>query len=159
MITDSGAIFEYLAEKYPLGTWFPTDLVGKTKAREYLHFHHDFTRQFTMKLFFFRSFGSLMGMSEEDIAKKMKQGAKGIRQWLHILESKLAASKFIISDTPTVCDLQAYAEIGQVVPKPHGAGVFDFTKYPNILRWAADIRALPCYDEAHQASQALLSRL
>lgn len=95
--------------------------------------------------------------SEETMAKNTKITSK----WLKIIDRWLSQQPYIIpgGDSPTLCDLQAYCEISQLEPKPHGFGVIDLSAYPNIQRWLKDMKKLPHHDSVHKAMHKLASKL
>ena len=43
--------------------------------------------------------------------------------------------------------MAAYVEIGQL--QPCFTNVYDFTDFPNVSRWLADMRATKAHDEVH----------
>lgn len=136
-LAEGAAILVYLAEANNLTNWYPTDPKDKAKVHQWLHWHHTGTRKATTTLFQ----GALFGSGAADNVE--------FTNVMKFLESALAKSKFIAStDHPTVVDLLILPELDQLGPDFIEGGIFDFTPYPNVVRYMADLSAvLTSYSE------------
>jgi glutathione S-transferase len=59
---------------------------------------------------------------------------------LAVMDEYLACTSFFVGSKPTIADISLYA-----YTRVAGDGGFDLTRYKNILRWFADIEAIPGY--------------
>ena len=133
-LAEGAAILTYIAESNNLADWYPTDPKARAKINQWLHWNHTNTRQSTKQMMFPTLFGG-----EVDCT--------GFTASLSVLEKTLENSKFVASsDHPTLGDLFVLPELDQV--DADFLDVFDFTPYPNIVRYLSDIKAaLPSYEE------------
>ena len=60
---------------------------------------------------------------------------------------------FLIFQYPTIADISAYAEIGQMLP--HYTDVFDLSEFPHICSWLQRMSKLGGYEAAHCALKEL----
>ena len=82
------------------------------------------------------------------------------RNNLGFLNAHLANSTFVASDAhPTIADLMLIPELDQLTPA--GFSLFDYTPYPNIVRYMDSVKAaVSSYDEifAPLAAQTFIPR-
>lgn len=116
----------------------------------WLHWHHGALRRSTTKILI-PSIGKAT-VSEEELEQ--------YRHNLYYLDNHLANSVFVASsDHPTIADLMLVPELDQLTPA--GFSLFDYTAYPNILRYLDSIKsAVSSYEEifAPIAAQTILPR-
>lgn len=114
ILKDSGSILQYIGDKYKMEDYFPSSQPLRAKCIDYLHFHHDYTRQATTRLAFPRAISRIMKKPEEEIAVIQAKGVNELKKWMGHIEDALTSHKYLICDKPTVCDLQAYCEVSDM---------------------------------------------
>eukprot|EP00658_Telonema_sp_P-2_P002171 TRINITY_DN10822_c0_g1_i3.p1 TRINITY_DN10822_c0_g1~~TRINITY_DN10822_c0_g1_i3.p1 ORF type:complete len:115 (-),score=7.38 TRINITY_DN10822_c0_g1_i3:299-643(-) len=57
-------------------------------------------------------------------------------------------SEYVAGPSPTIADIVCYCEIGQCSVEMFG--LFDLSKYPNILGWMERCKQIPGYTQAHE---------
>ncbi len=148
------AIMIYLCEKHGWRDWWPDDLAHRARVNQYLHFHHRNTRELVVR--WSRTlWPAVFGVERPDEAWLRRNTFTGLRdnahvaeQALRIVDGMLAGSGFLAGgDRVTIADLFAYEELGQNRPKY--ANCTDYSAYPHIERWFAEMEGLPYHDEAH----------
>lgn len=128
-LAEGGAILQYLAESNNLTQWYPTDPHAKAKVNQWLHWNHTNTRKSTK----FLLSPALFGRGEVDTTEYCAS--------LVVLDGVLAKSKFVAStEHPTIADLFILPELDQVGPD-FFEGLFDYSPYPNVERYMADLKA------------------
>eukprot|EP00658_Telonema_sp_P-2_P002169 TRINITY_DN10822_c0_g1_i1.p1 TRINITY_DN10822_c0_g1~~TRINITY_DN10822_c0_g1_i1.p1 ORF type:complete len:121 (-),score=12.75 TRINITY_DN10822_c0_g1_i1:299-661(-) len=63
-------------------------------------------------------------------------------------EALLGESEYVAGPSPTIADIVCYCEIGQCSVEMFG--LFDLSKYPNILGWMERCKQIPGYTQAHE---------
>ena len=134
---EGAAILQYISESRGLANWYPMNPVARAKINYWLHWNHTATRMSTTSIFARRLWGDRQVISA-DIEKFMKHVA--------FLDQHLSTNKFLGGfETPTIADLMIVPEIDQVTFVP---GLVDYSQYPNIVRYLADIStAVSAYEE------------
>ena len=151
VLTESGAILTYIAEKYhtlpELKGYYPdsSDLRGKAKVAAALHWHHHNTRHATLSVFRPIMLEIAFGKTRDQATKEKTEQI--LIKILKNLEEMLQNSLFILGDHPTIVDLQYYCEIDQL----EALNVVDFASYPRLKKWVDAMKQLPFYQESHQA--------
>eukprot|EP00668_Euglena_longa_P045182 GGOE01060811.1.p1 GENE.GGOE01060811.1~~GGOE01060811.1.p1 ORF type:complete len:231 (-),score=72.17 GGOE01060811.1:413-1039(-) len=139
VVYEAAAILCYLADKYHWHDLYPVDLQARAKVNQYLHWHHSNVRPLTLLLF-----APVLMPDRAD----PKQAALKVPQMMSQLEHLLSDSTFLCGPKPTLADLMAYGEVGQLHPR--FCNLLDFTPYPNVVRWVEAMMAVPEHDRAHQ---------
>jgi glutathione S-transferase len=125
-------------------------LKERAKVNQWLHWHHGALRRSTTK--FLRPAIHKTPISEEEL--------QHYRNNLEFLNSHLANSTFVASDAhPTIADLMLIPELDQLTPAAFS--IFDYTPYPNVVRYMDSVKAaVSSYDEvfAPLAAQTFLAR-
>jgi len=138
---ESAAILIYLSEKYGWSDLYPNDIHLRAKVNQYLHWHHRNTREITIKLvapYVRPEFKLPFGPSEEIKAKAVVA---------NLDRMFFSQSKFIVGDQLTIADFICFEELVQC--EKEFFGVFDFSDFPNVVRWLNDMKKIPKYEEAH----------
>jgi len=139
---ESCAILVYLAEKYGWTDLYPKDLQSRARIHQYLHWHHRNTREITVKLIapFIRPDLKLpFGPNEKKYAERI----------VGMLENNFfSKSKFIVGDHVTIADFVCFEELVQC--DKEYCDTFDFSAFPNVVRWMNDMKKIPKYSESHQ---------
>lgn len=149
VLGESHAILCYLANKHGWEDVYPSAPQRRAKVDWYLHYHHRNVRE--------ASIGLIAPKIRKDltIPEAIQQSAQSnFTRALRTLESGwLAQSRFLAGDRPTIADFAGYCEIGQL--KPGFTNVYDFTPFPNVLRWLDDMTRVDGHDDAHVVMVAL----
>ena len=67
---------------------------------------------------------------------------------LNALEKQwLEKNNFITGNNPTIADIAAYVEIGQL--QSQFTNLFDFETYPNVKRWLGEMSKIKGHDDVH----------
>jgi len=152
VLYESNAILPYLADKYKAHDWYPTDLRARAKINQYLHWHHSAIRANATNGLFVPLVNYATKAISADVAKAQIDKAKKVfPSQLAILEAHLKDHKWIGGsyEKPTIADLHAYTEIGQL----QFLELWDFKDLPHLRRWIADVEKLPKHDQVHKVSK------
>jgi len=129
-LTQSGVILDYLAERF--GKFGPGDGDERREVLRWILWDNHKLTSYTATLRFLRTF--------------MRTGATPVTEFLEgrmksalgVLEAHLSSRAFAVGDRPTIADLSMCGYMFW----PEEIGV-DWSGYPHIRRWLADIAALP----------------
>lgn len=149
VLGESAAILGYLASRHGWSDLYPTDPRERARVDWYLHYHHRNIREASIGLV------APKIRKDLDIPEAAQKTATAIfSRALRALDTGwLARSAFLAGDAPTIADLAAYTEIGQL--QPGFTGVFDFAPYPEVSRWMDRMKQFPAHDDAHVVLTAL----
>ncbi|MEM8766859.1 MAG: glutathione S-transferase family protein [Pseudomonadota bacterium] len=140
---EAHAILCYLANKHGWTDFYPADPEGRARVDWYLHFHHRNVRE--------ASTGLVAPKIRKDlnIPEAMQQAAQAtLTRALKAMETGwLANGAFLAGDSPTIADLAAYVEIGQL--QPEFTNVYDFEPFPKVRRWLEACKAIDGHDTVH----------
>lgn len=148
-LAEGSAIIIYLAESNNLSEWYPTDPKARAKVNQWMYWHQTGTRKSARNVFA----PTLFGVGNVDTTEFATS--------LTLLESVLGSSKFVASsDHPTVVDLMILPELDQLKMDFFGTELFDYSPYPNVVRYMADLEAiLPSYAENKQNAINILKMI
>jgi len=141
-IAESGAILLFLAEKFGWDDLYPKDAKIRAEINQYLFYHTVNTRQCTLVHFRPQLVFALTGKKLEPSKNELGM----FKETLRTLENLLSRGDYIVSDRLTFADISCYCEIDQLLL---GDSLFDFSAYPNILKWAEKMKKVPLHDEVH----------
>ncbi len=143
LLAESHAIMCYLCNKHEWTDLYPKDHELRAKIDDFLHYHHRNIKEATLA-FFAPMARPDLGLTEDVINMAKKIFTKSINS----LENYwLTKNKFISGDTPTIADIAAYVEIGQL--QTQFTNLFDFNPYPNVDRWLKEMIKLKGHDDVH----------
>jgi glutathione S-transferase len=132
VITDSTAALVYLALEHGDERWLPRDPAAAARVQRWLS----------------TASGELYrGPVQARSAKKWRRDVDYPRavQWaerlFHWMESELAGRSWLAADHPTIADVAMYSYI-----RVADEGELDITPYASILRWLAEVEALPGFE-------------
>lgn len=149
VVGESHAILCYLSNKHGWTDVYPADAEARAKVDWYLHYHHRNVRD--------ASIGMVAPRIRKDLnfPEVIQKGAvANFTRAVRTLETGwLARSRFLTGDAPTLADFAAYVEIGQL--QPCFTNLFDFSPYPNVSRWLAEMQQVKGHDEAHLVMREL----
>lgn len=154
-LAEVSAIMQYLCEKYGWNQWWPiaNDPASRQKrARiaEFLSSHHHTTRLISHKLVrpLFMAGGKLISAEVKD--SNMKAANKILKRFEAAF---LKSGSYVNGMTePTIADLVAYSEIGQLI---HFDIIPSFNDYPLVKQWAGRMSQLPHYEDVHKSNKKL----
>ena len=151
MVAESGAIIEYLIERYGKGRLIPA--AGTPEKLRYTYFLHyaegSAMTPLLMKLVFDRVETSPMPFFAKPIAKAIAQKVKStyinpqIVQHLKYMESELSQRDWFAGDAFSAADIQ----VSFVLEAASARGGLD-TKYPKLAGFLKRIHARPAYQRA-----------
>ena len=141
---ESHAMLIYLASLSSLPpAWYPPDLITRSMVDCYLHWHHFHVRlgcghylfnKFAVPLIYGREFPGI-----EFLAIESRNDA------FNMLEGILKTGKYVArTDLPSIADISCYCEIISL-KWVH----YDYSKYPNLQKWMAEIGEIPEVKEVH----------
>lgn len=143
VLGEAHAILCYLCDKHGWDDVYPADLHARAKVDWYLHYHHRNVRD--------ASTGLVAPRIRKDlnIPEATQQAARAtLTNALRVLEDGwLADSRFLAGAAPTIADLAAYVEIGQL--QPGFTNVYDFGPFANVRRWMEDVKQIGEHDTVH----------
>lgn len=136
-IFESGAILQYLAEKF--NAFLPTDTVAKTRCLSWLFW------QVGSAPYLGGGFGHFYNYAPVKIEYAIDRFAMEAKRQLDVLDKQLAQHEFIAGDQYTIADIAIWPWYGcLVLGEVYGAAEFlSVHEYPNVLRWAKQIAARP----------------
>lgn len=154
LLTEAAAILQYLSEKHQLNDWYPTgkslsDIQRRAQINFWLHWHHSNMRLSTRSILIPYHYPPKGVTKEDAVAKGCKEYSKGVKFLESYLKKRFQSSdykdKFLCSSNkPTIADLLLIPEIDQV--SKEAFNLFDYSPYPNVLRWMENIReTVPSY--------------
>ena len=145
---ESNAIMTYLANSHGWEDLYPGNPKDRALIDSYLHFHHRNVRE-----------GSTLVATRvrPDLVfpeSTVRLAEKNFRSALGVIENYfLTKNDYLIFDRPTIADISAYAEIGQM--QPHYTDVFDLAEFPNVGLWLKRMAELSGYEAAHKSLEVL----
>ena len=121
--------------------WYPRDNQKRALVDKWLHWHHGAIRPAAM-IYFEQSTKPLWGgeTNPATIATYKDMFTRG----LDVLEPTLSAQRYICGDEISVADLNSVMEIYHLTILN-----FDYSGYPNVIRWMNDIITMPGVAKAH----------
>mmetsp|Transcript_58734 Transcript_58734/g.137058 ORF Transcript_58734/g.137058 Transcript_58734/m.137058 type:complete len:227 (-) Transcript_58734:193-873(-) len=150
VIWESHAILIYLSEKLGWEDVYPKDPKSRGHILQWLSWHHANLRQITLG-HFAPHFRPDLTKDEGLIKRAQSTGDYALGK----VEAQLSKTKFFTGATPTLADISAYEEIGQMKQM----SLKDLTQYPSITRWLTDVEGLPGWTESHAGPMALGRKL
>lgn len=162
------AILCYLCDKHGWVDLYPPDLEVRAYINQYLHFHHNRTRQITLELMaphvmvafvdFLKARGNLALLERATHPDKLARGQAAVRDILRLIEqgyfrggTRRGGTRFLCGGHPTIADIACYEEVAQLT----WANLFDFAEFPTLRGWLDAMRRLPHHDTAHRYNIAL----
>ena len=146
VLFESNAIMQYIAEKYKLTQVWPADDIKKRAlVAQWMHWHHTSSRETTIGVF--------APLVRPDLARSftpefLSQKRAVIKVATKTLEDQLSKTPYLTGSTMTLADLCVFQDVGQFSPTGHGLKGYDFTPYPNVVKWMQRMEAQPCYNES-----------
>jgi glutathione S-transferase len=141
MKADSGAICEYLEEKYPEPALMPKDADGRYEVRRLVAWFDDkFHHEVTAKLLYERVNRKLMGTGYPD-SGNVKAGAKAIKYHLDYMHWLLDHRRWLAGDMMTMADFAAAAHLSAL----DYISDVDWNRSAVVKGWYATIKSRPAF--------------
>jgi glutathione S-transferase len=138
LIDDSGQVYsESNAILYLLGqssVFWPETVESQTRVLQWMSFEQYSHEPNIAVARFIELYLGLPEKRKAEYLSKQKAGNRALK----IMESHLLASKYLVSDNPTIADISLFA----YTHVAHEGG-FDLSQFPAIKQWIERIKALP----------------
>ena len=146
-LTESSAILKYLADKADSPA-YPKDLQKRARINEMMDWlNSGFYRDFGYGLVYPQIFPHHRRRSDEAQAGAVDWGKQKTRAWLQVLDEQLLGSgrKYLCGDDITIADYFGAGMVSLV-----DAIGCDLSRFPNVARWFAAIKARPNWAKANE---------
>ncbi|GAA6165663.1 glutathione S-transferase family protein [Pelagimonas sp. KU-00592-HH] len=141
MMADSGAICEYLEEKYPEPTLMPRDVDARYEVRRLVAWFDDkFHHEVTSKLLYERVNKKLMGQGYPD-SRNVKAGAQKIKYHLDYMTWLLDHRRWLAGDSMSMADFAAAAHLSSL----DYISDVDWNRSAVVKDWYAKIKSRPAF--------------
>jgi glutathione S-transferase len=155
-LSESSAILKYLADKFDLPS-YPKDLQKRARVNERMDwFNTQFSRDFGYGLNYPQLFPHQKRSSDEVQKATIAWGKERAEVWLEVLDKHLIGTnqKYLCGDEITIADY-------------FGAGLItlgeltrcNFSAYPNVSRWLANMKKLKSWNTINEALNGLAEQL
>ncbi|MDH4109108.1 MAG: glutathione S-transferase family protein [Gammaproteobacteria bacterium] len=132
IITDSSAALVYLAKKYGRRDWLPEDPAGAAAVQRWLSTASGELYRGPIALRAARRFGRAV---DEAAARSW---SKRLFEWM---QAHLEIETWLAAKHATIADVAMYSYV-----RVADEGGLDLAPYPAVLRWLADVEALPGFE-------------
>jgi glutathione S-transferase len=143
VIAEAHAIMTYLCNRHGWHDLYPAEAARRSRVDWYLHYHHRNIREASVAL--------VAPRIRKDLAipEAAQQAALAtFTRALDALENGwLARSPFLAGEAPTLADIAACVDIGQL--QPRYTRLLDFAPWPRVRAWLEAMTRLDGYDEVH----------
>lgn len=155
ILTESGAILKYLAEKIGAPE-YPTALQPRARVHERMDwFNTQFYREFGYHLVYPQIFPHHKRPSDEAQRVTLEWGKERSAVALRVLNDYILGNyKYVCGDQITIAD---YLGVSMVTAGEHIK--IDFQKFPNVGRWISAMKTLPTWGEVNQVHEGLRASL
>lgn len=141
MMADSGAICEYLEEKYPEPTLMPRDVDARYEVRRLVAWFDDkFHHEVTSKLLYERVNKKVMGQGYPD-SRNVKAGAQKIKYHLDYMTWLLDHRRWLAGDSMSMADFAAAAHLSSL----DYISDVDWNRSAVVKDWYAKIKSRPAF--------------
>ncbi|MBF9032535.1 glutathione S-transferase family protein [Rhodobacterales bacterium HKCCE3408] len=155
-LTESSAILKYLADKFDMAE-YPKDLKARAKVNEIMDwFNSNFYRDWGYNLCYPQLFPHHVRPSEEGQRIAVEWGRDRSKFWMQVLNDYWLGDgrPWLAGSSPTIADYFAgsIVALGDMVR-------FDFSAYPNVAAWLANVKAMPHWGEVSAALDGFAASL
>ncbi|CAD8174407.1 unnamed protein product [Paramecium octaurelia] len=148
VLFESHTILKYLAKKFKLEKFYPSDIVEQARLDQYLDWHHTGTRNVTITA---RDFVFLPKLFGKPAPENKDERFKELAWYLSAFEEIFLGGgkhKYILGFAePTIADLSAICELTSLLLLN-----FDLTPHPHLHQYIKHILSIPEVKEVHQAA-------
>lgn len=158
------AILTYLCEKHGWDDLWPRDQRVRAGVNQYLHFHHNWTRQMmthVMAPHVVVAFLDRIRKSEHwtwlatlaEAPNKLEAGRAKATSVCKLIEAAYFpdGSAYLCAPHVTIADIACYEELAQL----RWANLFDFDAFPKLQGWLDQMAELPFHEVAHKYNTTL----
>jgi glutathione S-transferase len=151
-LTESSAILKYLADKIDSPA-YPKDLKKRAKVNELMDwFNTNFYRDYGYGVCYPQIFPHHKRPTDDMQAGTIAWGAERARSWLTILDQHWIGPKqqYVCGNEITIADYfgVCLVTLGEVLR-------FDFSPYPNVVRWIGNMKKLRSWPQVNEALYGL----
>jgi glutathione S-transferase len=148
-LTEGSTILKYLAEKKYCAPSYPADAQTRARVNERMDwFNTGLYRDLGYGLIYPQVIEAYRKGDETAHRAHLAWSRAKAKHWLDILDRHIigAKSNFICGDEVTLADFMGacYVTLGDVIR-------LDYSAYPNITRWLANMKALPYWEKTNEA--------
>lgn len=145
-LTESSAILKYLADKINSPA-YPKDLKQRAKVNEMMDWlNTNFYREWGYNMIYPQLFPNLKRPNEEVQKATIEWGKEHAKVWLQILNDHwIGKNQYLCGNQITIADYlgASFVTLGEIVR-------CNFSPYPNICRWLANMRKLKSWDKVDE---------
>ena len=154
-LTESSAILKYLADKINSPA-YPKDLKQRAKVNEVMDWlNTGFYRDFGYNFCYPQLFPHHKRRSDEAHSGTIEWGKEKSKRWLKLLDEYWIGKKnYLCGNEVTIADYfgTALVTIGDLVH-------VDFSPYPNVQRWVANVKKLPNWNSTYAAFNGFVASM
>jgi glutathione S-transferase len=146
-LTESSAILKYLADKFNLPA-YPKDLQKRAKVNEMMDWlNTGFYRDYGYGVAYPQIFPHHKRPTPEVQAATIAWGKERAANWLSVLDKHYIGpdNAYLCGNDITIADYLGIGlvTLGEIIK-------CDFTPYPNVQRWMANMKKLPNWDKVNE---------
>ncbi|CAD8066511.1 unnamed protein product [Paramecium sonneborni] len=146
VLFESHTILKYLARKFKLEKFYPSDIVEQARLDQYLDWHHTGTRQITLTardfVFYPKFFGKAAPENKDERFKELDWYLKAFEE-IFLGNGK---NKYILGfPEPTIADLTAICELVTLFMLN-----VDLATYPHLHQYLKQMLSIPEIKQVHQ---------
>jgi glutathione S-transferase len=142
-LSESHAIMQYLADKTPGQTVYPTELRARADVNRWLFWNAHHWAPAVAVLNFERLVKGIRGLGEAD-PKEIARGEKLIEQCCTVLDAHLADKEWIAQGRLTLADIAIATPLTSTVPAK-----LPVQQYANLQRWFSRVQELDAWRRAN----------
>jgi GST-like protein len=148
-VFESGAILQYLAEKFG-GAFFPSTAAQRAECLSWLFW------QMGSAPFLGGGFGHFYAYAPSKIEYAIDRYAMEVKRQLDVLDRHLAQSQYLVGDEYSIADMAVWPWYGTLVKgQLYEAGEFlQVEEYTNVLRWTDQIAQRPAVQRGRMVNRA-----
>lgn len=155
VLTESSAILKYLAEKIGSNT-YPKDLKARARVNERMDWlNTQFYREYGYHLVYPQVYPNHKRPTDDVQNGTLEWGKERAQSALQVLNDHIIGdNKYLCGNEPTVADYLASCMVtaGDLINA-------DLSKYPNVARWVASMRALPNWAKVNEVHNGFAASL
>ncbi|HET7298035.1 MAG TPA: glutathione S-transferase family protein [Burkholderiales bacterium] len=145
-LTESSAILKYLADKVNSPA-YPKDLKSRARVNEMMDWlNTQFYREYGYHLVYPQIFPHHRRPTEESQKATVEWGKKQCQDWLRILNDHyIGGNQYLCGNQITIADYLGigFVTLGEIIR-------CDFSKYPNVQRWIANMKKLKSWPAVNE---------
>jgi glutathione S-transferase len=145
-LTESSAILKYLADKVNSPA-YPKDLKQRARVNEMMDWlNTQFYREYGYHLVYPQIFPNHRRPTEESQNATVEWGKKHCQEWLRILNDHwIGNNQYLCGNQITIADYLGigFVTLGEIIR-------CDFSKYPNVQRWIANMKKLKSWPAVNE---------